>query len=308
MTDITIQHRKRGAFWGLATGDALGAPLEFYPRDVLPKVVDMIAGGKFKLPAGTWTDDTSMALCLGHSLIYAPNLDPTDLLNRFWDWASNNEYCSQDKAFGFGQNTLRTLMKFYQTGQLKADSTGKRSDGNGSLMRLAPVAITHHDNIKEARRIARRQSFATHASIKGADCCELLSMLLCQLFSGRSLLEAIQQIQSHDVVHSWDAEVQNIANQNWIGKTRDDISSRGYVIHTLEAALWCVHHTKSFEDALILAVNLGDDADTVGAVTGQIAGALYGMDAIPKRWMDALAKPDMLEVCAEGLIEIQSPQ
>ena len=308
MTTITTNSRKRGSFWGLATGDALGAPLEFYPRDAVPKVVDMIAGGKFKLPAGTWTDDTSMALCLGHSLIYAPNLDSTDVLNRFWDWASNHEYCSQDKAFGFGQNTLRTLMKFYRTGQLKADSTGKRSDGNGSLMRLSPVAIAHHDNIKETRRIARRQSFTTHASEKAADCCELLGMLLCHIFGGYSLPDSLLLIQEQNVVPSWDAEVQDIANQTWIEKNRDEISSRGYVVHTLEAALWCVHHTDSFEDALILAVNLGDDADTVGAVTGQIAGALYGIDAIPRRWLDALANPDMIEVCAEGLIEIQKVQ
>ena len=139
MTIPTLKQRRLGAFWGLATGDALGAPLEFYPRDALPLVRDMISGGKFKLPAGTWTDDTSMALCVGHSLILYPALNPADLLNRFWDWASKNEYCSQDKAFGFGQNTLRALAKFHRTGQLKADSTGKRSDGNGSLMRFAPV-------------------------------------------------------------------------------------------------------------------------------------------------------------------------
>lgn len=302
MNSITLKERKLGSFWGLATGDALGAPLEFYPRDRVPVVREMISGGKFQLPAGTWTDDTSMALCLGHSLIHHPTLNSADLLKRFWAWASNNEYCSQDKAFGFGQNTLRTLMKFHQTGQLKADSTGKRSDGNGSLMRFAPVAMIHHDNVEDTRRIARKQSLTTHASIKGADCCELLGMLLVHLFSGLSLSEALNTTEHHDCVDSWDDEVQDLVRGTWLTKTRQEISSIGYVVHTLEAALWSVHHTTSFEEALILAVNLGHDADTVGAVAGQIAGALYGMQSIPARWIETLAKPDMLEVCADGLV------
>ena len=305
MTRCTVENKlekRLGAFWGLATGDALGAPIEFYPRDRLPAIQDMTGGGKFKLPSGAWTDDTSMALCLGHSLILHPTLNSADVLNRFWDWASKNKYCSQDKAFGFGQNTLRTLMKFHKTGQLKADSTGKRSDGNGSLMRLSPVAIVHHNNIEETRRIARKQSFTTHASTKGADCCELLGMLLCHLFSGLSLSEALKATDQHDCVESWDDEIQELVRGTWRTKTRDEISSIGYVVHTLEAALWSVHQTTSFEDALILAVNLGHDADTVGAVAGQLAGALYGVQAIPQRWIKALAKPDMLEVCAEGLV------
>lgn len=302
MSSPTLKQRQLGCFWGLATGDALGAPLEFYPRDRVPVVREMIPGGKFQLPAGAWTDDTSMALCLGHSLIHHPTLNSADLLKRFWDWASNNEYCSQDKAFGFGQNTLRTLMKFHQTGQLEADSTGKRSDGNGSLMRFAPVAIVHHDNIEETRRIARRQSLTTHASMKAADCCELIGMLLCRLFYGQSLIGALETIQQHETVAYWDGEVQDLVRGTWLTKTRQEISSTGYVVHTLEAALWSVHHTTSFEEALVLAVNLGHDADTVGAVTGQIAGALYGMQSIPARWIKTLAKPDMLDVCADRLV------
>ena len=302
MSISTIEQKRIGSFWGLATGDALGAPIEFYPRDRLPEIREMTGGGKFKLPPGAWTDDTSMALCLGHSLIHNPTLDSADLLNRFWNWATKNELCSQDKAFGFGQNTLRTLMKFYKTGQLKADSTGKHSDGNGSIMRLSPVAIVHYDNIEETQRVARSQSFTTHASKKGADCCELLGMLLCNLFSGLSLSEALHSVRHHEVGKKWDPEVQDIVNGTWINKTRQDIESTGYVIHTLEAAIWSVHHTTSFEDALILAVNLGHDADTVGAVSGQLAGALYGVQAIPQRWMNTLAKRDILEDCAKGLL------
>ena len=111
-------------------------------------------------------------------------------------------------------------------------------------------------------------------------------MLLCHLFSGLSLSEALKAVEHHDVVENWDPEVQDIVKCTWFNKTRPGIESTGYVIHTLEAALWSIHHTTSFEDALILAVNLGHDADTVGAVSGQIAGALYGIQAIPERWMN----------------------
>ena len=163
-------------------------------------------------------------------------------------------------------------------------------------MRLSPVAIVHHDNIEETRRIARKQSFTTHASQKGADCCEFLGMLLCHLFSGLCLSEALREIctRSRCCTEYWDPVVQDLVRGTWINKTRPDIESTGYVVHTLEAALWSVYHTTSFEEALILAVNLGHDADTVGAVTGQIAGALYGVQSIPKRWLDTLAKQDML--------------
>ena len=106
----------------------------------------MTGGGKFNLPPGAWTDDTSMALCLGHSLIHSPDLDAADLLNRFWNWATKNELCSQDKAFGFGQNTLRTLMNL-QNWSTDSGFDGKHSDGNGSIMRLSPVAIVHHTDI-----------------------------------------------------------------------------------------------------------------------------------------------------------------
>lgn len=295
-----VTDRLEGAFWGLATGDALGAPLEFYKRDALPEVRDMIGGGKFRLPPGSWTDDTSMALCLADSLAQFPELDSAHLLNCFWTWASENTYCSQPKSFGFGQNTIRTLIKFHNTGQTIASSTGKRSDGNGSVMRLAPVAVRHHNSLSTIQQLSRKQSYTTHASQKGADCCELLGGLLFHLFHGRSLEAALQLLS--ELSSTWDPLVQALVAGTWKEKTREEISSSGYVINTLEAALWSTYHTNSFEDALILAVNLADDADTVGAVTGQIAGAMYGKSAIPSRWLNALVKPDMLARFLNGIM------
>ncbi len=296
----TLRDRLEGAFWGLATGDALGAPLEFYKRDALPEVRNMIGGGKFRLPPGAWTDDTSMALCLADSLAKFPELNSEHLLNCFWTWASENAHCSQPKAFGFGQNTIRTLLKFYNTGQTVASSTGTRSDGNGSVMRLAPVAIRHHNDLSIVQELSRQQSYTTHASEKGADCCELLGAVLFHLFHGQSLDKALERLSTER--SKWDPLVQDLVTQTWKTKGREEISSSGYVIHTLEAALWSVYHSNSFEDALILAVNLGNDADTVGAVTGQIAGAMYGKSNIPSRWLNALIKPDMLSEVLNSIL------
>ena len=124
-------------------------------------------------------------------------------------------------------------------------------------MRLSPVAIVHHDNIEETRRIARKQSFTTHASPKGADCCEFLGMLLCHLFSGLCLSEALREIRTHEATEYWDPVVQDLVRGTWMNKTRPDIASTGYVVHTLEAALWSVYHTTSFEEALILGSQFG---------------------------------------------------
>jgi len=299
---MALQDRLEGAFWGLATGDALGAPMEFYPRDRLAEVREMLPGGKFQLPAGAWTDDTSMMLCLAHSLIQDRNLDSADLLSRFWGWANNNEHCSVDKAFGFGQNTLRSLTRYHRTGQVVASSNGKVSDGNGTIMRFAPVAIVHNQNLDTLRRIATTQSFTTHASGKAADACELLGILLFHLFQEQTLEESLHALEPY--AEYWAEEIADIACGTWQQKTRDQISSRGYVVHTLEAAIWSVYTTNSFEEALIKAVNLGDDADTVGAVTGQIAGALYGIAAIPTRWKDALVKSDHLQQTMQSLLAV----
>ena len=297
---MNMQDRLSGCFWGLVVGDALGAPIEFYPRDRHTEVRDMISGGKFNLPVGGWTDDTSMALCLAHSLIKDRNLDSADLLNRFWGWASKNEHCSGSRAIGFGQNTLRSLSRFNRTGQLVASSNGRSSDGNGTIMRLAPLPIVHNDNLNALRQLARTQSYTTHASEKAADCCELLSIILHQIFQGVPFKESYRAAQNT----AWNPEVIALSNGDWAQKNRDEISSEGYVVHTLEAALWSIHTTHSFEEALIKAVNLGHDADTVGAVTGQIAGALYGVQNIPARWKDALVKSDHLENTLTSLLTV----
>ena len=285
---IKIRDRALGAFVGLAVGDALGAPVEFMSRDTFPYVTEMMAGGYFHLPAGAWTDDTAMALCLADSLFNYPDFDEQDLLNRFLKWLEHHENTSTGKCIGVGQNTLVVLGHYHRTGEVLAPRVKGRSDGNGALMRIAPVAVVNWRNQEKAREIASRQSRTTHNSILSEQICGAMVQILTSLISGQSWLASTNQIASYEV----ETVISSVFQGSWKHKDRDKISSSGYVVDTFEAALWAVEKTSSFEEALIAAVNLGHDADTVGAVAGQIAGARYGFDAIPKRWLHCLIKLD----------------
>ena len=280
-----IEDRAYGAMLGLAVGDALGVPLEFSERDALPHVSEMIGGGPFDLQPGEWTDDTSMALCLADSLIANQAFDGLDVLNRFIRWSEHGENSVNGRCFDIGITTRAALERYERLGTPAGDGVhNKNNAGNGSLMRLAPAAIFAAYDGGEALRLAHRQSMLTHANRLAASACEFFATLL---------VEAMRGLDKETVLRSrfWFShpEMNGIAAGNWVGKTRDEISSSGYVISTLEAALWCVHRTSSFEDAIVLAVNLGNDSDTVAAVTGQLAGALYGRAGIPKRWLEQLA-------------------
>lgn len=286
-----IEDRAYGAILGLAIGDVLGVPLEFSERDSLPHVSEMIGGGPFGLEPGEWTDDTSMALCLADSLIAQGTLDEIDVLNRFVQWWENGDNSVNGRCFDIGIATRAALERYVRLGTPAGDGAhNKNNAGNGSLMRLAPTAVFAAHNSGEAVRLAHRQSMLTHANRLAASACEFFATLM---------VEAMRGMDKDAVLRSrfWfvHPELNAIAAGNWVGKTRDEISSSGYVISTLEAALWCVHRTSSFEDAIILAINLGNDSDTVGAVTGQLAGALYGRSGIPKRWLEHLAWREDIE-------------
>ncbi|MDF2601739.1 MAG: hypothetical protein K0Q54_4562 [Methylobacterium brachiatum] len=294
----SIEDRARGAFLGLAVGDALGATLEFEPRDMHPLHTEMLGGGPFNLKPGQWTDDTSMALALAESLIAHPDFDPTDLMRRFVAWAEDGTYSCTGTCFDIGLTTRQALSRFMRTGDPFAGSTAPDTAGNGSLMRVAPVALRALDDEARAVQIARDQSRTTHAAAQAVEACDLFV---------RILREAIQGA-GKDALRSrpWDgtARVRDIAAGTWRGKARSQIKSSGYVIDTLEAALWCTDQAASFEEALVLAVNLAGDADTVGAVTGQIAGAVFGASAIPQRWLGPLAWREQLETLATQLVRL----
>ena len=293
-----VRDRAQGALIGLALGDALGTTLEFSTRDSLPPVTDLVGGGPFELAPGQWTDDTSMALCLADSLLQRNALDARDLVERFCRWHEQGYNSVTGECFDIGVTTGEALRSYRTTGEPLSGSTDPRSAGNGSLMRLAPVAIRWWHDRAAAVAAARLQSRTTHGAPQAVEACALFAELLVEALGGAPK-ERVLQARDWD----GDAGVAAVAAGSWRTKTRDDIASSGYVLHTLEAALWCVARSGSVADALVLAANLGHDSDTVGAVTGQLAGALWGLSRAPVAWLDKLAWRQHLEALAARLFE-----
>ncbi|WP_456686979.1 ADP-ribosylglycohydrolase family protein [Bradyrhizobium sp. P5_C11_2] len=292
-----IRDRAVGAFIGLAVGDALGTTLEFETRDANPPVTDMVGGGPFNLKVGQWTDDTSMALCLADSILACDSLDERDLMERFCRWYETGENSCTGSCFDIGITTRKALESFRRTGDPIAGPVDRRTAGNGSIMRLAPVALRYWNNNERLKDAARRQSYVTHGSAEAVDACEALAVVLAALIGGKPLSDVLSAFYG-----PFCPGVQAIMDRSWRGKKRGDIRSSGYVIDSLECALWCVAETSNFRDAVLLAVNLGDDADTVGAITGQIGGAAYGLSSIPEKWFQALAWNSKLTDRADSLI------
>jgi ADP-ribosyl-[dinitrogen reductase] hydrolase len=290
-----------GAFVGLAVGDAVGTTLEFKSRDSYRHITDMVGGGPFGLAPGEWTDDTSMALCLAESLIATGkpdgSFDAADLMRRFFNWWRHG-YCSHTgSCFDIGTATRNALHKFEISGNPISGNTNEYSAGNGSIMRLAPVVLRYAGNREAAIAAARLQSITTHGATACVDGCILLTHLLWSLAKGLPLQEALRTAPEMK-----SPEIRELALGAFVSKDRSEIRSTGYVVHTLEAALWAVWHSGDPEEAVLLAANLGDDADTVAAVSGQIAGAIWGYSSMPGRWLDALVWGDRIEALAEDLI------
>lgn len=282
MTDPFLD-RAVGAFIGLAIGDAVGTTVEFLPRDAFTPMTDMVGGGPFRLEAGKWTDDTSMALCLAESLLHDPQLDPHDLMQRFSRWVEFGENSSTGYCFDIGKTTLSAIGRFRRNGNPVAGSKLPRDAGNGSIMRLAPVALRWWHDPLTAERVAIRQSETTHGAAEAVDGCLALTRILCEAISGKG-----REVLTAPIDVTLAPAIRAVIDGSWRPKDAHEIASTGYVVHTLEAALWAVGGSSGFEDAILRAVNLGHDADTTGAVAGQIAGAIYGLEGIPAHWRHRL--------------------
>ena len=286
-----------GSFIGLAIGDALGAPVEFCRRGTFPEVTEYRSGGKFDLPAGAWTDDAAMSLCLAESLINQEGFDAQNLLEQFSKWLEFGENTSTGISVGVGQNTLRTLGEFRRNGTLTAQKFGSKNDGNGSLMRVTATALYANTSLENARALASLQSQTTHASDIADECCQFLAELICRLVQGQEYKAAKRFSMSHE----WSYPLHSILETEYAGTEPHGIKSSGYVIDTLQSALWAVENSSSFEETVLKAVNLGDDADTVGAVAGQIAGAIYGYSSVPNKLKNGLAKERKLYITSQFL-------
>jgi len=300
-----LASRFRGALLGLALGDALGTTLEFSARDSLPKVTKIVGGGPFSLKAGEWTDDTSMALCLAHSLIRCERFNPRDQLELYHKWWQLGAFSVNGRCFDIGNTVREALIKYEKTGIADAGNPSPSAAGNGSLMRLAPVVLFNFSDPQKCVNVSGSSSKTTHQAPEAIDACRYFGGLLFGAIAGVEK-EALTTGVFEPYNGAWkglplEPAIELVAHTAY-KKSRNDIKSSGYVVDTLEAAIWAFHNTDSFEDGAILAANLGGDADTVAAVYGQIAGAYYGEQLIDPNWIKQLSKFHIFYLYADKLL------
>lgn len=301
----TRTDRLRGALIGLAVGDAVGTTVEFMDPGTFAPVIAMTGGGPFGLDPGQWTDDTSMALCLAESLIEKGGFDARDQMERYVRWWREGHLSSTGWCFDIGNATAEALRRFERTGEPFAGSTDPRRAGNGSIMRLAPVPMYFANDPAQAIERAAESSRTTHATPVAVDASRYLAALLVGAFGGAGRDELLSPFYT-PVPGYWDdhplaPEIAEIAAGSFLTRGPPEIRGSGYAAHTLEAALWALATTGDFRSGCLAVVNLGEDADTTGAVFGQIAGALYGESGVPVEWRERLALRALIDNYAERL-------
>lgn len=305
-----LANRFRGALLGLAAGDALGTSLEFQPRPESNVITNIVGGGPFKLKPGEWTDDTSMALCLAHSLIRLSAFNEQDQMDLYVAWWKDGAFSSTGKCFDIGLTTASALQKYLETNDPMAGNDDPCTAGNGSLMRLAPVVMFYASEPREAIRFSAESSKTTHAAVEAVDACRLFAAMLLGAMYGETktmiLSSEYAPVKKYWEMHPLSENIARVSRGSYKNKSRDEIKSSGYVVDSLEAALWSFHNSSSFEEGAIKAVNLGGDADTIGAIYGQLAGAYYGETGIPINWIKELAYYHVFYLYADELVAFYS--
>lgn len=290
---------------GLAIADALGVPVEFKNREVLRlnPVTDMIGNGTYNQPVGTWSDDTSMVLATLDGVIESGGLDYEQIAQNFCLWASSKKYNAHDRIFDIGITTHKSLQNYITSNveAVKAGCNGMYDNGNGSLMRILPIAYYFKENPcsdYEMADIVDNLSSITHRHEISCMGCYLYTKFALSLLDGKDFKEAYEDLKNVDITmyskstadcysRILSGELANIENDK-------EISSSGFVVSSLESALWCCLKTDSYEAATLKAVNLGEDTDTVAAIAGGLCGIKYGIESIPEKWKNKLVKKDYI--------------
>jgi ADP-ribosyl-[dinitrogen reductase] hydrolase len=305
-----VRDRYRGALLGLAVGDALGTSVEFSSPGTFMPVTDMIGGGPFRLKPGEWTDDTSMALCLAESLIEKRGFDAKDQMDRYCRWYEEGYLSSTGRCFDIGNIVRRALAAYRQTGNPFSGPESPDTAGNGSLMRLAPVPVFFASNPEQAVHYAGESSRTTHGTKAAVDACRYFAGLIVGALRSHPKSELLSPYffpgdeSDFRHKHELDPKIAAIAAGSFKTKEPPDIKGTGYVVESLEAALWAFDRSDSFREGALLAVNLGNDADTTGAIYGQLAGAFYGAEQIAAEWKAKLAMHDFIVEKADQLFAI----
>lgn len=299
-----LRGKYRGALLGLAAGDALGTTLEFKSPSTFVPIEDMQGGGPFHLKPGQWTDDTSMALCLAESLVETNRFDLLDQIQRYVRWWREGHLSSTGSCFDIGIATSAALAHFEVTKVPRAGSTDPRSAGNGSIMRLAPVPLFFASRPTDAIDRAAESSLTTHGATEAVDACRLLAGYLIGALRTENKGALFAMPQSPELgISGLSPTIDAIAALSFLKKDPPEIRGLGYVVPSLEAAMWAFARSSDFRSGALLAVNLGDDADTTGAIYGQLAGTFYGEAGIPEQWRARLALRELIEGLADRLFE-----
>lgn len=305
-------HLIRGAIFGHVIGDALGVPVEFDPsqRLCLHPVGGMLDGGDRGYPAGTWSDDSSMTLCALESLTVCGGYDGADMMERFARWAREGYMTSTGRAFGIGRTTFSALCRFRRGGSSAGyGGSGERDNGNGSLMRILPVVLfnffskTAGSDEKKLETVYQASQL-THAHPRTLAACGIYSFIASQLLCSAEMSSVRLGLERGEEFYQGHGEYPHFAglfSRDFASLPVEAIKSGGYVVDTLEAAVWCLMNTSSYQDCVLKAVNLGGDTDTIAAVAGGLAGILYGEAALPEEWTAQLADSSRIDrLCKEA--------
>ena len=299
------------AIMGSCVADALGVPVEFTSRHSLANnpVVNMRSCGTFNLPAGTWSDDTSMTLCLLDSL--SKGLDYQDIMTKFYEWFDASAYTPYGETFDVGFSTTKAMKRFaYGIAPLECGGTSEQDNGNGSLMRILPVlfylqSVFGNDFLKNENsfEIIHNVSALTHAHKRSQIACGIYISIAVMLGRKVQIADAVKQgielaFEFYEKTPEFAEELSyfdRLAAKNFAEIHEDEIKSSGYVVDTLEASIWCLLNTNNYHDCVLKAVNLGEDTDTVAAVAGGLAGLYYGYENIPEEWVATIARREFIE-------------
>jgi ADP-ribosyl-[dinitrogen reductase] hydrolase len=289
-----------GGLWGASVGDALGVPFESVSRKIL-KSEPIVSMKGYNFPPGTWSDDSSLILCTAEGL--TRGLDAAGIADLFVRWLKFGYRSPYGDAFGIGRGTRRALTRISKgTPAEKAGGDDEFSNGNGSLMRILPIALFYANDPPEMLQMAHRISAITHRHPRSQIACGIYCLIVSELLKGNDPSGSIEAAASYAKTRYqtppyseelWHFE--RILDANIAELSEQEIESSVYVVHTLEASIWCLLTTTGFQESVLKAVNLGGDTDTTGCVTGGLAGVLYGAKAIPKEWIETLAKKDKIE-------------
>ena len=301
----------KGMLLGLATADALGVPVEFESRRALRNdpVVDMRSGGSWGQVAGTWSDDTSMTIAAMESITRLKKIDYNDVMENFLKWYERDAFTATGKLFDIGNTTRGAVVRFSRRllSPTKCGATEKNSNGNGSLMRILPATLylfgTRGQIGVDELEVIHEFSALTHGHAISKMSCGIYSLIAAQILNGKNISEAVALgMNDAKTFYGNNETFKNffrLCDEDFAALPEDDILSTGYVVDTLEAALWCLLNTADYKTLALKAVNLGGDTDTVGAVAGGLAGIIYGAESIPAEWLAILKRRDYLEKLAE---------